>query len=198
MESHDEAAAAAGRLTVALVAAADAEPWGALRPLAGGAQLWVAAGVELEEKEGVASIGFVVPGGVAARDGRLAAGDTLLSVEGVACLSYTAALTANVAPMLAVLFVGCRMRVLWLTQGRGNPPEWVQMCMHMCTYAVLLMTLCVCIIPVFTGEALNIDLKTGQSRQECGPFRKLIAATCFTVLKYIIMIFLYVGVLCAI
>merc|ERR1719450_1279919 len=79
---------------------------------------------------------------------------------------YTATQTVNYAPMLAVLFLGCRMRVLWLTQGRGNPPEWVQMCMYMCTYAVLLMTLCVCIIPVFTGEALGVDQKTGDIAED--------------------------------
>merc|ERR1719409_1863701 len=31
--------------------------------------------------------------------------------------------TVAFAPMLAVLILGCRMRVTWLTQGKGNPPE---------------------------------------------------------------------------
>merc|ERR1719487_475481 len=38
----------------------------------------------------------------------------------------TATHTVSFAPMLAVLFLGCRMRVTWLTQGKGNPPEYVQ------------------------------------------------------------------------
>ena len=33
----------------------------------------------------------------------------------------TAELTVNYAPMLAVLFLAVRMRVTWLTMGRGNP-----------------------------------------------------------------------------
>ena len=33
----------------------------------------------------------------------------------------TATLTVNVAPMLAVLFLGCRMRVTWFTQGKATP-----------------------------------------------------------------------------
>jgi len=55
----------------------------------------------------------------------------------------TAALTVNYAPMLSVLFLAVRMRVTWLTMGRGNPQEWVQMWMYCCTYAVLMMTLIV-------------------------------------------------------
>ena len=38
----------------------------------------------------------------------------------------TAAITVNYAPMLAVLFLAVRMRVTWLTQGKGNPPVWMQ------------------------------------------------------------------------
>merc|ERR1719420_1530009 len=68
----------------------------------------------------------------------------------------------------------------------------------MCTYAVLLMTLCVCIIPIFTGEVINVDVKTGDIKEDAAPFENWYLATGFTVLKYIIMIFLYVGVLCVI
>merc|ERR1719359_1215908 len=74
----------------------------------------------------------------------------------------TATLTVNFAPMLAILILACRMRVTQLTRGQGNPPEWVQVCMYFCTYSILLMTLCVCIIPLFTGEVIGVDKKTGQ------------------------------------
>merc|ERR1719197_866020 len=69
----------------------------------------------------------------------------------------TACLTVNYAPMLAVLFLGCRMRVTWLTQGKGNPPEYVQAAMYCATYSVLATTLCVLVIPIFTGSQLEID-----------------------------------------
>jgi hypothetical protein len=107
----------------------------------------------------------------------------------------TAALTVNYAPMLAVLFLAVRMRVTWLTNGQGNPQEWVQMWMYCCTYAVLLMTLIVCVIPLFTGEVIGVDQKTGDIKDDVKPFDNMILAGCFTVLKYLIMIGLYVGVI---
>merc|ERR1740115_307058 len=74
----------------------------------------------------------------------------------------TATLTVAFAPMLSILLLAFRMRVNQLTKNKGNPPEWVQVCMYFCTYAVLLMTLCVCVIPLFTGEVIGVDPKTGQ------------------------------------
>jgi len=105
----------------------------------------------------------------------------------------TAALTVNYAPMLAVLFLAVRMRVTWLTAGRGNPQEWVQMWMYCCTYAVMMMTLIVCVIPLFTGEVIGVDQKTGDIKDDAKPFDNFILAGCFTALKFLIMIGLYVG-----
>jgi len=110
----------------------------------------------------------------------------------------TAAITVNYAPMLAVLFLAVRMRVTWLTQGKGNPPVWMQAWMYCATYAVLLMTLIVVVIPLFTGEMIGVDQKTGDLKEDKKPFDNFILATCFTVLKYFIMIGLYVGVICII
>jgi len=110
----------------------------------------------------------------------------------------TATLTVNYAPMLAVLFLGFRMRVLQLTKGKGNPPEWVQLCMYFCTYAVLALTLSVTIIPVFTGEVISVDPKTGDIPHDTEPFKNQICAVFFTFVKYFIMLGLYVGVICVI
>merc|ERR1719162_417193 len=107
----------------------------------------------------------------------------------------SATLTVAFAPMLAILFLACRMRVNQLTKNRGDPPAWAQVCMYFCTYAVLLMTLCVCVIPLFTGEVMGVDPKTGQIPQDSAPFKNNICAICFTVLKYLILIMLYGGVL---
>merc|ERR1719272_2167043 len=107
----------------------------------------------------------------------------------------TATLTVNFAPMLAILFLACRMRVTQLTRGQGHPPEWVQVCMYFCTYAVLLMTLCVCVIPLFTGEVIGVDPKTGQIPENEQHFENQICAICFTVLKYLILLGLYGGAL---
>ena len=45
---------------------------------------------------------------------------------------YTVAYT----PMLAILSLARRMLVTWLTQGKGNPPEYVQAAMCCATYLV--------------------------------------------------------------
>jgi len=82
-----------------------------------------------------------------------------------------------------------------LTKNKGDPPTWAQVCMYFCTYAVLLMTLCVCVIPLFTGEVFGVDPKTGQIPNDTEPFKSQICAIAFTVLKYIILLMLYVGAL---
>ena len=50
------------------------------------------------------------------------------------------------APTLAALFLGYRMRGTWLTQGKGNPPEYVQAAMYCATYAVLVLALALCVL----------------------------------------------------
>jgi len=105
----------------------------------------------------------------------------------------TATITVNYAPMLAVLFLACRMRVTQLTKGKGNPPEWVQVCMYCCTYAVLMMTLIVVVIPLFTGETIGVDPKTGDIPADAQPFKSQACAIAFTVMKYLILVGLYGG-----
>jgi len=107
----------------------------------------------------------------------------------------TATLTVSFAPMLAILFLACRMRVTQLTRGQGNPPEWVQMCMYFCTYAVLLMTLIVVVIPLFTGETIGVDPKTGDIPPDTEPFQNKCFAIAFTGMKYFCLFGLYGGVL---
>merc|ERR1719389_1614071 len=108
-----------------------------------------------------------------------------------------ATLTVNYAPMLAIMFLACRMRVLWLTLWKGNPPLWMQYWMYACTYAVLAMTLVALIVPLLTGEKVKMN-ERGDIDEESRPFKNKLAATCFTVLKYLIMFGLYVGAICII
>jgi len=107
----------------------------------------------------------------------------------------TATLTVAFAPMLSIMFLAYRMRVNQLTKNKGDPPDYAKVCMYFCTYAVLLMTLCVCVIPLFTGEVMGVDPKTGQIPEDAKPFENQICAIAFTVLKYIILLMLYVGAL---
>jgi len=107
----------------------------------------------------------------------------------------TATLTVAFAPMLAILLLAFRMRVNQLTKNKGNPPEWCQICMYFCTYAILLMTLIVCVIPLFTGETIGVDPKTGEIPSDAQPFKSQACAIAFTAAKYLILLMLYGGVL---
>merc|ERR1719316_758676 len=55
------------------------------------------------------------------------------------------------------------------------------------------MTLTALVVPLLTGEKVQVDKETGEPDKEHQPFKNTIAAVCFTVLKYLIMIGLYVG-----
>merc|ERR1719337_463399 len=52
-------------------------------------------------------------------------------------LMENAKATIAFCPMLAILFVGTRMRALLITNNRGAPQGWVQDGMYMATWAVL-------------------------------------------------------------
>merc|ERR1719262_1056023 len=108
-----------------------------------------------------------------------------------------AQVTVNYAPMLAIMFLACRMRVLWLTLGKGNPPIWIQGWMYACTYSVLAMTLVTLVIPLLLGKYVELN-ERGDIKAEYKPFENKIAAICFTVLKYLIMIGIYIGAVCII
>lgn len=116
-----------------------------------------------------------------------------------------AATSVTYAPALCVLFLGLRMRVLFLTKGEGNPDEWVQYCMYACSYAVLANTLLVLVIPVFvkswnvevddtTGD-LKADNPFGQSKdsKKKNPFENAALAWTFTALRYLVLLGLYGG-----
>merc|ERR1719272_1783809 len=60
--------------------------------------------------------------------------------KGFQSIVETAEKTVVAAPMLSVLFLGTRMRAIQLSQGETEkyslPPQWVQMAMYACTFAV--------------------------------------------------------------
>merc|ERR1719375_22286 len=97
------------------------------------------------------------------------------------------------APMVCMMFIGFRMRVLQLTKGQGAPQEWVQVAMHSVTYAILANTLLVLMIPIFVGPPLEIEA-TGEIKTEgANPFGNPILMHAFTAIRYAIMLGLYVG-----
>jgi hypothetical protein len=101
--------------------------------------------------------------------------------------------TTFYAPMVCLMFLGFRMRVLQLTKGTGNPQDWVRMCMLAVTYSILANTLMVMIIPVVVSKELKVE-ETGELAMDGGnPFESKILAIAFTVLRYALFLGLYVG-----
>merc|ERR1719274_568449 len=57
------------------------------------------------------------------------------------------------------------------------------------------MTLIVVVIPLFTGEAIDVNPRTGDIDPDVEPFKNMFLAWCFTALKYLVLIGLYGGAL---
>jgi len=70
------------------------------------------------------------------------------------------------APMLCMLFVGCRMYVLATTEGLGEPPAWVKSCMWTAVLGVVLQLIIVLVLPNVTkkqaAEEAAYDMTEGK------------------------------------
>jgi len=101
--------------------------------------------------------------------------------------------TATLAygPMLCVLFIACRMRVEFLSNGKDQPQMWVQDCMYACTAALFATSLIVLIIPFVTGRELTVNKDSGDisaPRGEGMGFQVL------SILRYAIQLAMYGGI----
>merc|ERR1719298_342591 len=65
--------------------------------------------------------------------------------------------TVMFCPMLAILFIGVRMRALQITDQKGAPQGWAQQGMFLCTYSLMAQVLMVLILPCFTGAPPKMD-----------------------------------------
>merc|ERR1719198_2938807 len=84
------------------------------------------------------------------------------------------------APMVCMMFVGFRMRVLQLTKGTGDPQEWVRMSMQAIAYSILANTLLVLLVPLFTQKEIAIESSTGELKLEgSNPFQNPVLQTVF-------------------
>jgi hypothetical protein len=95
--------------------------------------------------------------------------------------------TVQFAPMLCILFVGIRMRALQLTQNAGAPPIWVQQCMQLCAFAVMVQCLLVVCIPMLLGESHD---ENGEVKSNL--VGRIIAGL-LTVIRYVAVLALYGG-----
>merc|ERR1719182_666461 len=129
---------------------------------------------------------------------------TVLDFQGVAHKSSQvhaalkhASETVFYAPMVCMMFVGFRMRVLQLTKGTGDPQDWVRFSMQAVTYSILANTLLVMIVPLFTASEVELEKETGELKTEGkNPFENAMLATIFTVIRYLSFLGLYVGFGC--
>jgi len=115
---------------------------------------------------------------------------------GLQKIMETGATTVTYAPMLAVLFLGVRMRAIQLSQGQTEkyqlPQPWVQQAMFIATYCVLAQVILVLLMPIFTGEwdvQCDADGNLDTSKMQTGG----IVAVIISVVRYLIMVGLYGG-----
>lgn len=106
----------------------------------------------------------------------------------------SASQTLTYAPMLCVLFIACRMRVEFLSDGMDQPQIWVQHCMYGLTFAVMASTLVVLLTPFVLGKP--VPLKEGTCDLE-KPVHKegesIVVFFGLTALRYAILLGLYGG-----
>ena len=65
--------------------------------------------------------------------------------------------TIMFCPMLAILFVGTRMRALQMTNNKGAPQGWAQDGMYLATWSLFLQFWMVVLAAVCTGEKGKTD-----------------------------------------
>merc|ERR1719321_2476382 len=64
--------------------------------------------------------------------------------------------TMQCAPMLAVLFIGTRMRALQLSDNKGAPQAWVQAGMYLATWSVMIQ-FTMCLLMPLCGKKYTPD-----------------------------------------
>jgi hypothetical protein len=101
--------------------------------------------------------------------------------------------TLTYGPMLCVLFIACRMRVEFLSDGKDQPQIWVQNCMYALTYAVLASTLLVLLMPLATGKPLPLKEGTCDLEAPKEEEGSKLVFYILTVCRYLILLGLYGG-----
>jgi hypothetical protein len=102
--------------------------------------------------------------------------------------------TLTYGPMLCVLFIACRMRVEFLSDGRDQPQIWVQNCMYALTFAVLTSTLLVLFSSICADRP--VALKEGTCDLEAPVHEEggsKIAYWTLTTVRYLVLLGLYGG-----
>merc|ERR1719284_496190 len=96
------------------------------------------------------------------------------------------------APMMAVLFIGARMRALQMDPINGAPQKWAQNCFYMCSYAIMIQCILAIAVPLVLGGSVKEGDK-GKGDVEYEVNNKMLG-TCLTVARYIVMFSVYLGI----
>merc|ERR1719454_74697 len=98
--------------------------------------------------------------------------------------------TVNFCPMLAILFIGTRMRALQIDPKHGNPQRWAQMCFYACTASVCVQTILVIMMPFCT----ECECKEGASEGDVVfVMENQMVSGIITIVRYLALIGLYGG-----
>merc|ERR1719261_1549438 len=125
------------------------------------------------------------------------AGKTLQSFSGIDSSKLTGALQGAIctmffAPMMAVLFIGARMRALQMDPINGAPQRWAQNLFFACTYAVMLQCILAVCVPLVLGGKIKKGDK-GEGDVEYTVNNKMLG-TCLLVFRWFVMISIYLGI----
>jgi len=118
--------------------------------------------------------------------------------EGIRDAVESAKSTVQFAPMLCVLFIATRMRALQISDNKGAPQGWAQDGMYLASWSLLIQFLMCLIMPLFTGATYQTDSLDGSVSATKEPVKNQMGAYVVTVVRYLALIALYVGVICVI
>merc|ERR1719198_1320183 len=98
--------------------------------------------------------------------------------------------------MMAVLFIGARMRALQMDPINGAPQKWAQNCFYMCTYAVMMQCILAVAIPLVLGGSVKKGDK-GEGDVEYEVNNKTLGMA-LTGARWVVMFCVYIGTSCVI
>merc|ERR1719261_2060801 len=98
--------------------------------------------------------------------------------------------TVMFCPMLAVLFIGLRMRALQISDQKGQPQKFAQQGMYLSTYAVMIQVFMVLLMPLFLGGPPKVDDDGNVVSKPSSP----IVGYIIVGVRYLALICLYGGV----
>merc|ERR1719271_1374965 len=108
--------------------------------------------------------------------------------------------TVMFAPMLAVLFIGCRMRALQLIMGDdesgvippgAGPQTWAQDAMFLCTWSLHVQLIMTILVPLITGAAKPEYDESGNVKAPAGS--AMVVGIVFDVIRYLCLLSMYGG-----